>query len=150
MNEAKRKIIIYALLVAAIIYGLANFPGGTDKNHTDTSIDNPAPAAQKIPASAKQSIDIKYYSSLPWGSDPFCRYYARADNGNGSTDAPAPQWTLNGVVINAKTTVAVINKNIVHVGDKIAGARVVDIQKDKVVMEQDGSQFSIQITRGET
>ena len=150
MNEATRKKIIYALLVVAIIYGLANIPGGANKSHTDTSIDNPAPAAQKMPASVKQSIDIAYYSSLPWGSDPFCRFYAQADNNTGQTDAPAPQWTLNGVVINAKTTVAVINKNIVHVGDKVAGARVVDIQKDKVVMEQNGSEFSIQITRGET
>ncbi len=150
MNQAKRKIIIYALLVAAVIYGIANIPGRKDKEQTDSSLDNPAPVAQKIPASVKQAIDIAYYSSLPWGSDPFCRFYAEVDNRTGQSDTPAPQWTLNGVIINTKTTVAVINKNIVHVGDKVAGARVVDIKKNEVIMEQDGSEFSIQITKGET
>lgn len=149
MNEAGRKKIIYGLLVVAIIYGLANIPRDSGNLPTENLIDNPAPTADSLPAAPGQPINIEYYNGLAWGSDPFCRTFSE----KGKTppkDQPGPRWTLNGIIINDRTTVAVINKNIVHIGDIIAGARVVDIQKDKVTLEQDGSEFAIHITRGET
>lgn len=149
MKEAHRKKLVFAMLIAAIIYGLANIPGGSDKNQTEEMLETPPPAADVAPASAMQSVDIEYYSSLSWGSDPFYRPYSETEN-TPQPDRPISGWTLNGVIINDRTTVAVINKNVVRIGDKIGGARVVDIQKDKVMLEQDGSEFAIHITRGES
>lgn len=148
MQESRRKKIIYVLLVAAIIYGLANIPGGSDKMQTEELIDTPTPTAGVPPASATQTINIEYYSSLPWGSDPFYRVYSELENST-PRQQPVSRWTLNGVIINDRATVAVINKTIVRIGDNVNGARVVDIQKDKVTLEQDGSEFAIHITRSE-
>lgn len=148
MLESRRKKVIYALLVAAIIYGLANIPGGSDKWQTEELIDTSTPT-EGVPSSlVTQTINIEYYSSLPWGSDPFYRVYSELEN-SPPRQQPVSRWTLNGVIINDRATVAVINKTIVRIGDNVNGARVIDIQKDKVTLEQDGTEFAIHITRSE-
>lgn len=151
MNEAMRKKMIYVLLGAAIIYGAANLPGGSDNKKEKAVVEQPKPANKRLTAPPTQTIDVEYFSSLSWGSDPFYREsHDNATITRSDTPGKTSRWILNGVVINDKATVAVVNKKIVHIGDKIGDARVVAITKDKVVLEQDGSEFSIHITKDES
>ena len=52
-------------------------------------------------------------------------------------DLDVTELFLSGIVWSAKRPLAVINRNLVGVDDRISGWRIVEIQRDKVMVEQD-------------
>ena len=54
------------------------------------------------------------------------------------TKIPAVPLTLTGVMISAQESLALINHQPLHVGDRVAGLRIMTIALDKVELEQDG------------
>ena len=61
-----------------------------------------------------------------WGRDPF---FAKEIFNNKSKS-----FILNGILWDEKHPKAVINENIVSIGDKLGDTKVVDIKKDKVIL----------------
>ena len=145
MSPRTRQIIIGIAFVAAVIYGIGEFTGADDKTARPVNPQPNMPTATANPqASNKGILDTEKYEQLPWGRDPF--YLAR----NEKTTAPAPSstpvtWTLNGILFNALSPSAVINKRVVKPGDRINGARVVKIDKRQVTLEKDGAQIVLHI-----
>ncbi len=145
METGKRKKIVYTLFALAVIFGFYNLYIGFDKNNAKLAPVSQQQLAPQIVMPAK-TIDIEQYSTLNWGRDPF--YWAKKGNIPVVSDKVQIGWILNGILFNKQTPSAVINKKIVSIGDKINGAKIIDISKTEVTLEKEDSEiFTLQITK---
>ena len=144
MDAKKRQKIVYIIFVAAIIWGVYNFMGGKPVKPTDTS--RPISKLESARTDTKnKSIDIEKYSSLEWGRDPF--YYGPGQAKRFTAKTSQPVWKLGGILYDNDSPSAIINKIIVRDGDIINGARVVQIEKESVILDKDGLQFTLTIAK---
>jgi len=60
-------------------------------------------------------------------------------------DAPADALTVQGIMTNNGSTVALINGSIYEKGDEINGVKIIGITADAVTISRDGKEESIQI-----
>ncbi len=67
-----------------------------------------------------------------WGRDPF--FLARGSTG----DIGLEGLILNGVVWDKDDPYAIINSDIVKVGDKLGSIKIIEITETSVILEQDG------------
>ncbi len=70
-----------------------------------------------------------------WGSDPFVRDWIMINE--------LAEMNLNAITIGGDKAYALINDQILEVGDKISGKRIVLIEEEKVVFEQGGRTFDL-------
>jgi len=143
MNPKKRQAIIFTIFALAVIWGIYDFIG----NKRVLVPDSPEPTAnsQASPKMSPDTIDVKKYSILEWGKDPFYR-------GNGaaisvSPDPDEPDWILAGILFDPHKPAAVINKKIVCAGDNIDGARVVRIERKIVILDKNGLRFTLTLAK---
>ncbi|MEW5924378.1 MAG: hypothetical protein AB1746_10355, partial [Candidatus Zixiibacteriota bacterium] len=92
-----------------------------------------------------ENIDIEKYTALEWGRDPF--YHGQEQAKPHVATANSPVWTLGGILYDINSPSAIINKKIVRDGDIINGARVVQIEKESVILDKDGLQFTLTIAK---
>ena len=71
-----------------------------------------------------------------WGRNPF----APAEVGRIKSEV-----MLSGIMWNEEAPQAIINNEIVEVGDKIGGRTVVDIQKDRVIIDDGSGKVEIRL-----
>ena len=72
-----------------------------------------------------------------WGRDPFS-LEAYSDNATQGL-------TLNGIVWDANNPYAIINNNIVKLGDRVNDMTVIQINEKDVIVDQDGQQFTLDL-----
>jgi len=70
-----------------------------------------------------------------WGTDPFVRDWILATE--------IRDMRLKAVTISGLKSYALINDQILGKGEVIMGKRIVEIEKDKVILEQGGRQFTL-------
>lgn len=158
MTEARRKKLMYGILVVAVIWGgwnfsrprTANFPVA-DQSAVQVIVEDSTPAAL-IP------LDVDQKRAESWGRDPFrgSTYRAKVVAVSSTStmvvadqnSAPRNGWSLTGVIDNGTTPLAFINGKMVKVGDLVDQARVVKIEKHKVTLSHNGNQFSLQVNKG--
>jgi hypothetical protein len=80
-------------------------------------------------------VQKKEEETLKWGSDPFIRDWVLATE--------IKDLKLKAVTISGTKAYALINDQILERGEAILGKRIVDIEKDKVILEQGGRQFTL-------
>ncbi len=56
-----------------------------------------------------------------------------------------PQLTLYGIIWDPETPIAMIDGMDLHVGDRIKGARVIEIRIDRVILEYRSSRFELTV-----
>ena len=128
MSENTRKKIVYACLIAAIIYGAA---------------------AIQIAATSHTSLDSAItdeMASARWGIDPF-----RARVTEESTQLPRQEvvvWVLDGIVYSDHSPMAIINKQMVRSGDTVGDARVIAIDQESATLEHKGKRFTLTVSKG--
>ena len=156
MNDNTRTRVLYAVLAVAVLFGLYNFTIGRKSAPLPTT--PPLAASVSAPDTlhkAPIAIVIEEFAAQPWGRDPFERSGITAPNNLAAT-APgvhqpltkAAVWILTGIVYSSSSPLAFINQKAVKVGDMVDQARVVRIDKDKVLLEHNGTRFDIFITKG--
>jgi len=145
MDEKKRKLIIYVIFIAAVIWGISNIGG--DKHGTNTvNSDKPTASSRKIvSAHPIKKINIAEYEALKWGRDPFVRATAEIETGSGSNTSP--RWVLSGILYSDTNPSAVINKKVVRSGETVDGATVVEIDRQQVILDKDGLQFNLTMAK---
>lgn len=85
-------------------------------------------------------LNLEDFKSTPdarsqeWGSNPFVKY---GDN------PQAKQMILYGIVHGPHKAMALINSEVVRVGDKIGSSEVVSIERGKVILRNDDGLFQI-------
>jgi hypothetical protein len=73
-----------------------------------------------------------------WGRDPF---FFEPSSAAGGIEG----FVLNGIVWDAQNPYAIINDNIVKIGDKIGDMVVVGINEKSVVLEESGKIYTLQL-----
>lgn len=74
-----------------------------------------------------------------WGRDPFVMGFS------GTGEAGLEGLNLNGIVWDEDAPYAIINTDVVKVGDKIGGMLVVEITETSVVLEQDEKRHTLEL-----
>ena len=149
MSESTRRKILYAALVGAIIWGVYNFVPKSQKSTAIAS--KPAVSRQAPPAATSASfaridktINVADMKLKGWGSDPFRARNKKTAN----KKAPKKVWKLSGIVFNDFNPLAIINGKSIGVGDIIEGAKVLKIERKKVVIEYAGKSISLRVSKG--
>lgn len=70
-----------------------------------------------------------------WGEDPFVREF--------SYISEIKDLMISAITISENEAYAIINNQIVQVGDVIDGKKVVAIEKDRVIVEKGGKRFTV-------
>ena len=60
----------------------------------------------------------------------------------------APRFAVNAIIVSAERRVAIVNGRRVAVGDSVAGARVIVIEKDHLFLEKDGKRIRATLNDG--
>lgn len=154
MTEQRRKVIVFAALPVALVWGYYNLlvkPNQTAVSSPETTIQPTAASIPNQPGTA-DSIDSKFTSikSQPWGADPF-----RMERRRQVSSYPTPMvkrndmaWQLNGIIYNESSPFAYINGRSVKVGDVVNSATVVAIDRKSVTLEVNGNRFTLSLRKG--
>jgi hypothetical protein len=98
----------------------------------------PAPMATDSAAKPAQATGALTPRVLPpetWGSDPFVRDWVMVNE--------LANLKLKAITLGGERPYALINDQILQVGDEISGKRVVKIEADNVTLEQGGRTFTL-------
>ena len=150
-NKQKAQIAITTFLIIVFIFIMANsiktmtFSSSGAKNPKIITSDkfreiidstkdkSPIISAEDI-SSTKYKKEIAFIEVTDWGRDPFSRRRALLGGGEFISD-----FRLEGILWDDKANpTAIVNGKIVKEGDKIDSAKIVQIQKDSVIIN-DGS-----------
>jgi hypothetical protein len=144
MNPRVRQTIIFILFILAMIYGITHLTG--DRSRTRADSQNPTPIAAIVPAQPiERTIDTAKYLAMEWGPDPFYRTGPQAVSAAPVT-IPV-QWSLDGILFDPVSPAAIINKQIVHAGEIIDGARIRKIDKNSVILDNNGDIISLNLAK---
>uniref|UniRef100_A0A7V3ZV91 Uncharacterized protein n=1 Tax=candidate division WOR-3 bacterium TaxID=2052148 RepID=A0A7V3ZV91_UNCW3 len=70
-----------------------------------------------------------------WGEDPFVREFSYVSE--------MKSLIVSAITISENEAYAIVNNQIVHVGDIIDGKKVIAIEKDRLIVEKGGKRFTI-------
>jgi len=98
----------------------------------------PAPTAVKTaakPADTTGALAPKVLPPVTWGADPFVRDWVTVNE--------LANLKLKAVTLGGDKPYALVNDQILQVGDEIGGKKVVKIESDNVTLEQGGRTFTL-------
>jgi len=98
----------------------------------------PAPAATDTaakPAEITGALTPKVLPPETWGADPFVRDWVMVNE--------LVNLKLKAITLGGERPYALINDQILQVGDEISGKRVAKIESDNVTLEQGGRTFTL-------
>lgn len=81
---------------------------------------------------------------LDYTRDPF-QFQPRKAAGKVGID----RLSLTGIIYDQESPVAVINDTIVHKGEEIEGALILEIKSNSVVLEKDGKSYTLELIKPE-
>jgi type II secretory pathway component PulC len=143
MSERTRKVLIYGGLVLAIFYAAYNFMGSAPVTSGEPlPIIEPLASAPQPAKPRLQARDLQILKDSNWGRDPF------AQSKQQTTAGPKLSWTLKGIVYNPSRPLAFINGMRVGIGDTVNSAKVITIDKTKVTLVYQGTQFDVYVQKG--
>jgi hypothetical protein len=98
----------------------------------------PAPAATDTaakPAETGGALTPKVLPPETWGADPFVRDWVMVNE--------LANLKLKAITLGGERPYALINDQILQIGDEISGKRVTKIESDNVTLEQGGRTFTL-------
>jgi len=98
----------------------------------------PAPTATDAaarPAAATGALTPKVLPPETWGADPFVRDWVMVNE--------LANLRLKAITLGGERPYALINDQILQIGDEISGKRVAKIESDNVTLEQGGRTFTL-------
>jgi hypothetical protein len=100
-----------------------------------------APMKIDIPQDNEKEKVQKKRMALPWSRDPFVA------QGKLKKKGPSAPTTLHlsGIMWDEKKPAAIINDNIVSAGDEVQGKKIIKIEKDKVILQEDGQEYILRL-----
>ncbi len=131
-------LLVYTLLFrmppgsnTALIRVAATEATGSANAPAERSQEAVSPAA-KAPAEGGKTVADEV---IEWGSDPFVRDWILFNE--------VANLNLRAITVTSGGASALINDQILQVGDEISGKRIVSIEADKVTLEQGGRTFTL-------
>jgi len=140
MTEKKRKRIVYAIFVLAVIYGLFNLPFGRQKAEyiyqEDDGYDQNEQAASATETKIAQ-VDI----GGEWGNDPFARRAVQSSRPSGVSH----NFRLTAISESNGEYGALINGKILSKGDTIEGWKLTAISRTGVTLSANGQTITLKL-----
>ena len=79
------------------------------------------------------------WDELKWGRDPFL-----PDTSN-TKEQGMEDLALNGIMPDKQNPYAIINNEIVKLGDKVGGMTVIEINENNVVLDENGERHTLEL-----
>lgn len=80
------------------------------------------------------------WDKIKWGKDPFLM-----DASNLKEHQDMAGLVLNGIVSDRENPYAIINNDVVKLGDKVNDMTVIEINEKSVILEQDGQRHTLEL-----
>jgi len=132
-----KKLIILAILgtlaVFSLFYGIFTPPKirrPPQVKESDIQLERKVPLSEE-PILTKRVAKRTNYAS--WGRNPF------------TPKAISTATGLTGILWDDKIPKAIINDNVMGIGDKVDGKTVIDIQRDKVILNDGSKNFELRL-----
>lgn len=94
-------------------------------------------SAEVLTKADKSQTLKKAITAQKWGRDPFIFGETKTAETGG--------LSLNGILWDEIAPSAIINNTVVKIGDEVDGNRVVDIQKERVILSKEGSTYELNL-----
>ena len=148
MSDKLRKKIVLVIFFGVTIWGFYNFMPEKSENNSNLISNKTVDASiNNQPNQPTNIINIEEKSKEDWGRDPFI--YPKTKKTTARTKPINNKLlVLSGIIYNNSSPIAVINKKPVKIGDFIDGARVVKINKKDVILELNGSEIVLNVSKG--
>ena len=145
IDKKKLEIIITSVLILVFILAFANSFKSIRKRIKPKEA--PQAQAQARPAALSQTAAVsqgptpaKEEEKLVWGRDPFSgKVYSSTER--------AINLSLSGILWDSKNPQALINSEIVRVGDTLGNYTVIGITKDRVILNDGTKDFELILGR---
>jgi hypothetical protein len=143
MTEKKRKTIVYAIFVLAVLWGLYMQPWKSNRQSEipDTYAETVPASVASTPIGAAMQRVILDVPDAGWVIDPF-----RPTNNSApetapvTDDGPLGELVLQGTLVVDGSQLCVINGHRLHTGDEISGWRIVQIADGEVKLAGFGNE----------
>lgn len=141
MTEKRRKQIVYAVFVLAVVWAVFNFPHrrkAIEPQSAQTTDTTPDIAAMTANSAKRQT------TTLPeqWGRDPFAHGGAQTTT---TSEEIAPLFRLAAISVADGKALAMINGRMLGRGDTVDGWRVAAISSSSVALESNGRKVTLKI-----
>lgn len=153
MNDKLRKGMVFSLLGLAVLFGGYNLipqylAPVSESQSPSVELDDQANSLALTSAPATNPpIGAKELESKKWGQDPF-RTKPTNKRRTPRTKIGPKQWLLSGIVYSDINSLAIINSRTVGRGDFVDGAKVIRIGRKEVLMDLQGSRFTLKVNKG--
>lgn len=135
MEKQKVEIIITGVAVVLFIVLFTSTLAKRTKKAVTETAEN-LPVSEVVPPEVTKPISAK---EIEWGRDPFVKAPERKEK-EGTIGL-----TLEGIIWDETNPQAIINNEIVTIGDKINGLEVVEIKKDEVTLTDGKTQHKLEL-----
>jgi hypothetical protein len=134
-NKKKIELTITGIGIVVLIFLIAGHMTKPKVNRhvAKTEPDLALEAAKMATSEAGPGDDVK------WGRDPF---YMDTSN---AKEQGIEDIVLNGVVSDKQNPYAIINNDIVKLGDKVNGMTVIEINEKNVVLDENGQRHTLEL-----
>lgn len=147
-----RLFIVLGILLAYAVYDLATArPKPAAKEKPKKTVPANSSAAEQIAAAAAPVKSAPAMTFASWKRDPFKKRIeinSRVSIGKMVESLVIPKMTnfnLSAISKNGKKSYAIINDQIVGVGELVNGFRVVEIQTGSVILKKNDFTFTLQL-----
>ncbi|PIP68653.1 MAG: hypothetical protein CO035_05090 [Candidatus Omnitrophica bacterium CG_4_9_14_0_2_um_filter_42_8] len=81
------------------------------------------------------------WDKLRWGRDPFLLDAST----NSIQEQDVEDLALNGIMSDKQNPYAIINNDVVKLGDKVGGMTVIEINENNVVLDENGERHTLEL-----
>ena len=98
-----------------------------------------APSEIAVPAvdTSQREAQRERAGRLTWGRDPFAK---------GVTEGQVGGMALSGILWDTKSPLAIINGQMLHIGDEVDGYHVTEITPERVAITDGADTFQLQVS----
>ena len=148
MTERRRKVIVFAVLVVAVIWGIYNNPFSSGKEpDASLSVDQPSVNATEMPAQGNEVVRSSRYGDLKdWKADPFRRDAAPTSTPNVRVET-GPYFNLSAISKSDRQSMAIINGRVIGEDGEIDGWAVMEIGAKSVVLSKGSDEIELKLRR---
>ena len=134
-NKKKIELTITGISVIILIFLIMNHISKPKANKSISNIEPYSTSEAAILAAPGVGSD----SSVKWGRDPFLLDTSNVKE-HGMEDL-----VLNGIVSDRDNPYAIINNDVVKLGDKVNGMTVIEINENNVVLDENGQRHTLEL-----
>ena len=148
MTEGRRKAIVFAVFVVAVVWGIYSNPFSSGKKpDAGSTVDQPSVNATEMPVQSEQVDRMdKYADLIQWKDDPFHRDAAPRSMPKVQVET-VPYFHLSAISRSDRQSMAIINGRVIGEDGEIGGWVVAEIGDKSVVLNKGSDEIELKLRR---